>query len=266
MPLLPSRQLDTVALFEEERTGRLHYAATGFFCRRRSLGKESRDELFLVTSAPAMRENLEGRVLIGRRRRRVPLLVESVTDKRGFARRKWLLDDERGLAVLPLDPEHLARTRLRFQAVPTATGVLTLSDMRKKRIGEGDDVLVLGFGPELAHLQPVPLVRRGIVARIQDCYQGLSDTFLVDATTFEGNRGSPVVMKPQRSAADRPRSDPAGKLIGVVAESLPDPWGPVKHHADDGTLRIQVNTGLVRVVPVDTLLRVLAAAQLRDLA
>ena len=266
MPLLPSRQLDTVALFEEVRNRRFHYTATGFFCRHRSLGKESRDELFLVTSAPAMRENLKGKVLIGRRRRRVAPLVEAVTDKRGFARRRWFLDDECGLAVLPLDPEHLAGTRLRFQAVSTATGALTLSALRKKRIGEGDDVLVLGFGPELAHLQPVPLVRRGIVARIQDCYQGLSNTFLVDATTFEGNRGSPVVMKPRRSAADRPRSDPAGKLIGVVAESLPDPWGPVKHHADHRILRIQVNTGLVRIIPVDTLLRVLAVAQLRDIA
>lgn len=266
MPLLSTRQLDTVALFEEERRGRVHYAATGFFCRHRFVGEESDDAVFLVTSAPAMRENLESRVLIGRRRRRVPLLVESVTDKRGLARRNWFLDDECGLAVLPLDPEHLARTRLRFQAVSTTTGALTLPAMRKKRIGEGDDVLVLGFGPELSHLQPVPLVRRGIVARIQDCYQGLSSAFLVDATTFEGNRGSPVVMKPERSAADRTRSDPAGKLIGVVAESLPNPWGPVEHHAEDGTLRIQVNTGLVRIIPVDTLLRVLAMARSRDLA
>jgi len=145
VPLLPTRQLDTVALLEEERRGRVHYAATGFFCRHRSLGQESDDAVFLVTSAPAMRENLEGKVLIGRRRRRVSLLAESVTDKRGFARRKWFLDDESGLAVLPLDPEHLARTRLRFQAVSTTTGTLTLSAMRKKRIGEGDDVLVLAL-------------------------------------------------------------------------------------------------------------------------
>ena len=263
MPLLPTRQLETVALFEEERRGRVHYAATGFFCRHRFVGEEPDDAVFLVTSAPAMRENLESRVLIGRRRRRVPLLVESVTDKRGLARRNWFLDDQCGLAVLPLDPEHLATTRLRFQAVSTATGALTLSAMRKKRIGEGDDVLVLGFGPESDHFHPVPLVRRGIVARIHDCYQGLSNAFLVDATTFEGNRGGPVVMKPKRSAADRTRSDPAGKLIGVVAESLPNPWGPVEATHNGRRLSVQVNTGLVRVVPVDSLLRVLEQARVR---
>lgn len=263
MPLLASRRLHAAALFTEERKGRFQYAATGFFCRHRFVDEQSRDELFLVTSARA-REDLEDWLLIGRRRRSVRALVEPVTEKGGLARRTWFWDDECGLAVLPLDREHLARTRLRFQAVPTRTGALTLSAMRKKRIGEGDDVLVLGFGPELERLKPVPLVRRGIVARIQDCYQGLSNAFLVDATTFEGNRGSPVVMKPQRSAADRPRSDPAGKLIGVVAESLPNPWGPVKHRADDRTLWIQVNTGLVRIIPVDTLLRVLESAHARD--
>ncbi len=266
MPLLPSRQLDTVALFQESRKSRFHYVATGFFCRHRFVGEESGAALFLVTSAQAMREDLKARVLIARRRRRAHLLVEALTDKRGFARRAWFTDDESGLAVLPLDPEHLARTRLRFQAVSTATGALTLSAMRKKRIGEGDDILVLGFGPELEHPKPAPLVRRGIVARIQDCYQGLSSAFLVDATTFEGNRGSPVVMKPHRSAADRPRSDPAGKLIGVVAESVPNPWGPVAHHGKERTLMIQVNTGLVRVIPVDALVRVLELAHSRDLA
>ncbi|MCY3746982.1 MAG: hypothetical protein OXH05_12205 [Acidobacteria bacterium] len=261
MPLLPSRQLDTVALFEEERNGRFHYAATGFFCRHRFVGEKSVDAMFLVTSAQAMRGNLDGRVLIGRRRRRAHPLVEPVTDKRGFARRTWFSDDECGLAVLPLDPEYLARTRLRFQAVSTTKGALTLSAMRRKRIGEGDDVLVLGFGPVLERLRPVPLVRRGIVARIHDCYQGLSNAFLVDATTFEGNRGGPVLMKPHRPAADRARSDPAGKLIGVVAESLPNPWGPVEATHDGRRLNVQVNTGLVRVVPVDALLRVLEQAR-----
>ena len=264
MPLLPSRQLDTVALFTEERKGRFHYAATGFFCRHRFVEEPSRDELFLVTS-PRAREDLEDWLLIGRRRKSGRALVDPVAQKRGFAR-TWFSDDECGLAVLPLDPEHLARTRLRFQAVSTATGALTLSAMRTKRIGEGDDVLVVGFGPDLERLKPAPLVRRGIVARIQDCYQGLSNAFLVDATTFEGNRGSPVVMKPHRSAADRPRSDPAGKLIGVVTESLPNPWAPVKHHGKERTLMIQVNTGLVRVIPVDALVRVLELAHSRDLA
>ncbi len=260
MPLLPSRQLDTVALFEEPRKGRFHYASTGFFCRHRFVGEESADALFLVTSERAMREDLEGRMMICRRRGSVRLLLEPATDPRGLARSSWFSDDASGLAVLPLDPEHLSRTRLRFRPFPTATGALTLAAMRKKRIGEGDDVLVLGFGPELERLQPVPLVRRGIVSRIQDCYQGLSNAFLVDATTFDGNRGSPVVMKPQRSAAERPRGDPAGKLIGVVAESLPNPWGPVQVTHDGRRLDVQVNTGLVRVTPVDALLGVLEQA------
>ena len=267
-----------MALFTEERKGRFHYAATGFFCRHRFVEEPSRDELFLVTSARA-REDLEDWLLIGRRRKSGRTLVDPVAKKRGLgwrtwfsddecglARRTWFSDDECGLAVLPLDPEHLARTRLRYHAVSTATNALTLSAMRKKRIGEGDDVLVVGFGPELERLKPAPLVRRGIVARIQDCYQGLSNAFLVDATTFEGNRGSPVVIKPHRSAADRPRSDPAGKLIGVVTESLPNPWAPVKHHGKERTLMIQVNTGLVRVIPVDALVRVLELAHSRDLA
>ena len=264
MPLLPSRHLDTVALFEEDREGRFRYAATGFFCRHRFGGEEPHEEpheeLFLVTSAHNVREEPGHTLLVSRRRRTQHVLLNDATGQGGLGRGPWISDPESDLAALPLNPEHLAATKLRFRALGTSASALTMAAMRKRSIGEGDDVLVIGFAPDSAGLQPVPLVRRGIVSRIHDCYQGLSNAFLVDATTFDGNRGSPVVMKPQRSAAERPHSDPAGKLIGVVAQSLPNPWGPVQVTHDGRRLDVQVNKGLVRVIPVDTLLGVLEQA------
>ena len=264
MPLLPSRHLDTVALFAEYRKGRIRYAATGFFCRHRFGGEEPHEEpheeLFLVTSAHNVREEPGHTLLVSRRRRTQHVLLNDATGQGGLGRGPWISDPESDLAALPLNPEHLAATKLRFRALGTSASALTMAAMRKRRIGEGDDVLVIGFAPELAGLHPVPLVRRGIVARIQDCYRGLSKTFLVEATTFAGNRGSPVVMKPDRGADDRAWNDPAGKLIGVVSESVPNPLGPLEHGTDGRTVLIQVNTGLVRVVPVDALLDLLEKA------
>lgn len=253
MPLLAPRHLDTVAFFEEYGKHRHRYAATGFFCRHRFGGDEGREALFLVTSARAVGENFDDTIVVCRRRRTQHAVVNAATGHDGLARGGWFSDPELDLAVLPLDPEYLSKHRVRFRALGTIAGALTMSAMQERRIGEGDDVLILGFAPESTGLRPVPMVRRGIVARIQDCYRGQSKTFLVDATTFEGNRGSPVVMKPEQPAADRPWNDPAGKLIGVVSESVPNPWGPVRTTKDDRLLDVRVYTGLVRVVPVDAL-------------
>ena len=253
MPLLPPRHLDTVALFEKYRKSRHRYAATGFFCRHRFGGDEAREELFLVTSARAVSGNLDDTIVVCRLRGTQQVMVNRATGHGGLARGGWFSDPELDLAVLPLNPEHLSKNRLRFRALGTTAGVLTISAMKGRRIGEGDDVLILGFAPEPAGLPPVPLVRRGIIARIQDCYHGSAKTFLVDATIFEGNRGSPVVMKPEHPAADRPWNDPAGKLIGVVSESLRNPCGPVRTTQDGRSLDVRVHTGLVRVAPVDAL-------------
>lgn len=261
MPLLPARTLDTVAMVLTSRDGDFPYSATGFFCRYRPGIEDAGDGLFLVTSAGAAREDLaDAHLLCYRRRGKRPRFYRA-SGEDGLALGTWVVDRKLDLAVLPLDRERLVADAVRYRAFDPEGGALTTSAMEKRRIGEGDDVRILGFAPVAGlHIPLYSMVRRGIVARIQDCYRGRSESFLLDATILRGNRGSPVIVRLEHGVNGHPLAAPPVKLIGIVSGHLPTRATPLRLGDDGKTLLVQPNTGLVRVVPVDGLLDLLETA------
>lgn len=255
MPKLPSRYLDTLAMFEEFDRGRFRYAATGFFCRYFTGGAEGRTLLFLVTSGRAVSGDLDRTRLICGRRRGFNRITYPAHGGSRLALGDWLVDSERDVALLPLDPERVEGDAIRCETFDLWGGALESGHLRYRGIGEGDDVLVLGFAPERGRLRPVTMVRKGIVARIQDFYGRRSPTFLVEATTFAGNTGSPVVIRPAHGKRGQPLTHPRPHLIGIVSDCLPNPDGPVRHDDEGRTMLVRVHTGLVRIVPIDAVLK-----------
>ncbi len=253
MPPLPPRYLNTVVMLAERRNGTWHYRATGFYYRYFTGGAEGRNLFFLVTSARAIRGNLDNTRVICRRRRGPRTVTYAADGTDGLALGGWLADPKLDVAVLPVDPERLAADGVRCETFEAWGGVLEPGEMGRRRVGEGDDVLLLGFTPERFRFAPVAMVRRGIIARIQDCYRGQSPTFLVEATIFAGNTGGPVVIWPERGRHGQPLTHPKIHLIGVVSESLPNPNEPVRLTQDGRSLDVRVHTGLVQVAPVDAL-------------
>ncbi|MYE44422.1 MAG: hypothetical protein F4X79_10420 [Acidobacteria bacterium] len=253
MPKLPSRYLDTLAMFEESRPGQLRYAGTGFFCRYFTGGAEGRTLLFLVTSDRAASGDLGYTSLVFGRSKGFNRITYPAGCGGRLALGDWLVDSERGVALLPLDPERLKEDAIRCETFDLWGGTLESWQMRKRGVGEGDDVLVLGFAPERLRLRPVTMVRKGIVARIQDFYGRRSPTFLVEATTFAGNTGSPVVIRPAHGKKGQPLTHPRPHLIGLVSDSLPNPEQPVPRDQEGRAVLVRVHTGLVRVIPVDAI-------------
>ena len=260
MPKLPSRYLDTLAMFEDSGGDRLRYAATGFFCRYFTGGAEGRTLLFLVTSGRAVSGDLGRTRLVCGRRRGFNRITYPAGGGGRLALGDWLVDSERDVALLPLDPERLNEDAIRCETFDLWGGALESSQLRRHGVGEGDDVLVLGFTPERLRFRPITMVRRGIIARIQDFYRRRSPTFLVDATTFAGNTGSPVVIRPARGRGGQPLTHPRPQLIGLVGDSLPNPEGPVRRTDEGLTMLVQVHTRLVRIVPVDAILSLVRMA------
>ena len=252
MPFLPSAYLDTVTMIQRKKEREHPYSATGFFFRPCVGGKQQAERLFVVTSALALGEKLDDLELLCRRPRGIGVKGYPATGKHGLGLGMWLRDAETGLAVLPVDQERLAADAIRYKAFSTA-GALVPLVMAKRGIGEGDDVLVLGFTPERHRFVPTPMVRRGIVSRIRNCYLGQAPTFLVEATLLPRNGGSPVVIVLERGGDGPVPTDPDVRLIGVVSEPLPNAEPPVSLGTVPGELLIRVNTGLVRVSPVDTI-------------
>lgn len=254
MPFLPSAYLDTVTMILKSRERDRPYSATGFFFRHCVGGEREAERLYLVTSASALGTELETVGLICRRSRGIGCKAYPATGKHGLGRGRWLRDPETGLAALPVDRERLAADAIRYKAF-SAGNVLVRPAMANRGIGEGDDVLVLGLTPERHRFVPTPMVRRGIVSSIRDCYRDHAPTFLVEATLLPRNNGSPVVTVLERGGDGPGATDPDIRLIGAVSEPLPNPGPPVSLGTVEGELLIRVNTGLVRVCPVDTIVR-----------
>ena len=253
MPFLPSAYLDTVTVIPRRKEPDHRDSATGFFFRHCVGGEQQAERLFVVTSARAFGEKLDDLELLCRRPRGiVGLRGYPATGKHGLGLGMWERDPATGLAVLPVDQERLAADKVRYKAF-SAAGSLGPLAMAKRGIGEGDDVLVLGFTPERHRFLPTPMVRRGIVSRIRNCYRGQAPTFLVEATLLPRSGGSPVVIVLERGGDGPVPTDPDVRLIGVVTEPLPNPEPPVSLGTVPGELLIRVNTGLVQVSPVDTI-------------
>ena len=260
MPQLPPGYLDSVAMLVAPGDDWLRYSATGFFCRHRSGVGDGFDGTFLVTTAAAVGGNLADLVLVCRRRRGKRPRCYPATGEGGLALRTWITASEPGLAVLPLDRERLAADGVRFREFDADYSALSRYGMTERRLAEGDDVRILGFAPTGPSVPMATMVRKGMIARIRDCYHGRSDTFLLDATIAEGNRGSPVVVRLDRGVDGRPLLRPAIRLIGVVGGYLPSRDAPVRIADDGKTLLVQPNSGLVHATPVDGLLNLLETA------
>lgn len=114
----------------------------------------------------------------------------------------------------------------------------SIEELREMGVTEGDSVAVLGF--PLGAVEPPtgrPLLRAGVISRIQPTFAGHQSNFLIDAQIFPGNSGGPVLLVPQvMSVTDSPPVSEGG-LIGIVHATL--------LHRD---VAVSPQTGLVRTV------------------
>lgn len=135
------------------------------------------------------------------------------------------------------------------------------------QFGEGDEVFVLGFPLAMVTKghRNYAIVRQGVIARIQDWYDQVVESFLIDALVFPGNSGGPVLTKPTAYSAHGNSIDHA-YLIGMVS-------GYVAHEdtaRSEQTGRIVLasveNTGLAQVIPIEIIEETIRLALRRNSA
>ena len=169
----------------------------------------------------------------------------------------WMLhpDPDIDLAVLPIDaigiPDDLAPDRFLTLQPHAVTG----DDLRSSDFSEGNELFILGFPMGIAGAdQNDPIVRHGIVARIQDWYDGRSKDFLIDSSIYPGNSGGPVILKPVMWGFGTKRRFSRPKVIGLVSAYLP--YRDVAKSEQTGLIRLisEENSGLARVVPMDAVI------------
>ena len=163
----------------------------------------------------------------------------------------WFRHQTADVAVLPLPPESpLARSNGADHMHFVDGHLPTTEEWR--RVTEGNGVFVLGFPMGLVGEQRnYPIVRHGVIARVQDWLRGDAQSFLIDSTAFPGNSGGPVLLQPEAIGLEGTESIRRSLLLGIVSSYIPYADVAVSRQTGRPRITFEENSGLAEVVPID---------------
>ena len=116
---------------------------------------------------------------------------------------------------------------------------------------EGDGVFLMGFPLSLIESDnSYPIVRAGIISRIQSYHKGIEKTFLIDAPAFPGNSGGPVVLRLETAFLENKKPNTQSILLGVVSHQLLQNKKAIIEQTKETHVLFQEDSGLAIVEPV----------------
>ena len=128
----------------------------------------------------------------------------------------------------------------------------TPSDEEWRHIMEGNGVFVIGFPLGLTgNARNYPIIRQGVISRIQSWLERNENTFLIDSPAFPGNSGGPVVLKPENVAVTGTKPITHSLLIGVISSNITSRDVAISTQTNEPRIVFEENTGLAEVVPID---------------
>jgi hypothetical protein len=257
MALIPGRFVDAVcAIGEADEQNKLQARATGFIYNYHQPDGEAY-WVYLVTN----RHVFEGRPNLAVRLhepkdKSAPVFLIPLLEKR---RPCWTghPDPSVDLGVLQLRAGALRAQGLEGVGFHSNRDVMFSEEAADRGVFEGDGVFALGFPMGLAGVsRNAVMVRGGVISLIQPWLNRQYETFLVDAQTYPGNSGGPVVTRPDCSACEGSTYHGRAALIGVVCASLAyrdlalsaQTMKPVFHHEENSGLTIVVGTDAIQQV------------------
>lgn len=269
--LIPNSWINSLVLIEIQKEGSFQPLGTGFLTG-------SKGYRILVTNAHVLRDNKDNLPLFIRVNKKDPKPKEDM-----FGRIK----------IFPMENPKLEPVFHRVVDLAVLyVWVPNTLDLRSVKIGEildssllqqkdvplGDEVLLFGFPTSIKEIEKIekevniPVIRSGIVSA--KFKRSDHDLLLIDAPTYWGSSGGPVILKPsffnvtQDPSGDvPPKSQTEPKLIGIVSEMLPiglkfkvedTPGTPSQRNEKEKQEVVSIwHSGLSVVVPVDYLIELI---------
>lgn len=163
------------------------------------------------------------------------------------------------IIAMQLNPQCLINDNSIWGAINISTESLDLNTMKMKDIDEGCLVYALGFPMNLVGDYKTPICRMGCISRVTDAFLQPDRVkyFLVDAQTFPGNSGGPIICKPENILSKGTVNCVSPSLIGVLSAYIPYNDILISQQTQEVKMVQTENSGLTIVYPVDRIKEVI---------
>lgn len=157
------------------------------------------------------------------------------------------------IIAMQLNPQCLINDKSIWGAINISTESLDLNTMQMTGIDEGCPVYALGFPMNLVGEFKTPICRMGCISRVTDAFLQPERVkyFLVDAQTFPGNSGGPIISKSENILIEGTANFLPPSLIGVLSAYIPYSDILISQQTQEVKMVQTENSGLTIVYPVD---------------
>lgn len=243
-----------VALGIDGSYGEKLWIATGFIVKRKDTTDPNWYTYYIITNKHVIRDksyfyvrfnSLEGTFV---KDYKVDLFNES-----GEQMFTGHPNEKTDIIALQITPQTLINDKSIWDAFDLSEHALTLEQMHNTGVDEGSLVYAMGFPMNLVEPIKVPICRLGCISRVTDAYvmRNGTPTFLVDAQTFPGNSGGPIISRPELISINGTPYNSSANLIGILSAYIP--YREKLYSGQTGLERMiqEENSGLTVVHPVD---------------
>lgn len=256
MAIIPPFFMDAVvALGVEFPDKTKHWIGTGFLVGRKELENPDKSTVYVITNKHVVqnkgllyvRFNNNGAVGV----MDLPMPLYGDGGVKIFSEHPVQKVD---IAAIQIIPQVIIDNNLSLSFFDLDSHSLALEQMKATGVDEGSLVYALGFPMNIVNDSvKAPICRLGCISRVSDAFvnPNTAEPFLVDAQTFPGNSGGPIVSRPEHLSINGTPHNTNANLIGILSGYIP--YRETLYSRQTGRDRMiqEENSGLTVVHPVD---------------
>lgn len=255
MAIIPKFFMDAVvALGIESSDKTKHWIGTGFIVGRKEKENPNLSTHYIITNKHVV--NGQSTIFVrfnSSADEGVKDYSINLTDKNGTAAYSAHPNNTTDIIAIQIIPQTLIKDQSIWNSFDLKDHALTLEEMKDTGVEEGSLVYALGFPMNMVGMIKAPVCRLGCVSRVMDAFirQEEYPTYLVDAQTFPGNSGGPIISRPENMSITNTPTNSSANLIGILSAYIP--YKETLYSRQTGQARMiqEENSGLTIVHPVD---------------
>ena len=268
MAIIPSFFMDAVvSLGINLPNNQKHWVGTGFLVGRKEEANAEESTVYIITNKHVVGNQKALFVRFGNDGASgVKDLPMSLSEDNGTQLFSAHVNPAVDIVAIQINPNVIINNQLKLRFFSLEDHALSLSQMKDTGVDEGSLVYALGFPMNLVDsIVKAPICRLGCISRIEDAFESPQNAanFLVDAQTFPGNSGGPIISRPEHISIDGTPHNTSANLIGIVSAYIPYRETLFSRQTGRDRMIQEENSGLTIVHPVDRIKEVVELEYLR---